>query len=234
MHIIYCSLQQNMNVLLTQIPQGVAWPTILAARNSEGEDTIWMQMMVIVILAAFIGIFSLVKARANKFKGNDQRFFEHRGYRQNHSGQLVAHNELLSATQTAVSNINEKKKFVGKAFNLSSGLSSVAKAKEEARAELEDLPSKREKDLQSGMELLGSEFLLKIVENTNDGNDEKDVVMRKLNFKELLRRGELNQADSNALKEYAVNKGNLYGKDIQCEAIKILAERTAKGKKSEN
>jgi len=192
-----------MNVLLTQ--------TILAARNSEGDDTIWVQMLVIVILAVFLGIFSLAKARANKFKGNDQHLSEHHRYRQNHSGQLVARNELLSATQTAVSNINEKKKLVGKAF------------KESAR--------EREKDLHSGMELLGLDFLLSIVENTNGGDDEKDVAIRKLNFKELLRRGKLNQADSKALRKYAINKGNLYGKDIQCEAMKSLAERTARGGK---
>jgi hypothetical protein len=86
----------------------------------------------------------------------------------------------------------------------------------------------REKDLHSGMELLGLDFLLSIVENTNGGDDEKDVAIRKLNFKELLRRGKLNQADSKALRIYAINKGNLYGKDIQCEAMKSLAERTAK------
>jgi hypothetical protein len=74
------------------------------------------------------------------------------------------------------------------------------------------------------------DFLLSIVENTNGGDDEEDVTVRKLNFKELLRRGKLNHADSNALKIYAINKGNLYGKDIQCEAIKTLAERTTKGK----
>jgi hypothetical protein len=194
-----------MNVLLTQ--------TILAAHNSEGDDTFWTQMLVVVVLAVFFSIFGLAKARKNKFKGNDRHFSEHHRHRQNHSGQLVAHNELLSATQTAVLNVNEENKLVGKAFKESAG--------------------KREKDLQGGMELLELDFLLKVVENTNDGGDEKDVVMRKLNFKELQRRGELSQADSKALKEYAVNKGNLYGKDIQCEAIKILVERTAKGKKSE-
>jgi hypothetical protein len=192
-----------MNCLLTQ--------TILAVRNSEGDDTIWVQMLVIVILAVFLGIFSLAKARANKFKGNDQHLSEHHRYRQNHSGQLVAHNELLSATQTAISNINEKKKLVGKAL------------KESAR--------EREKDLHSGMELLELNFLLSIVENINGGDDEKDVAIRKLNFKELLRRGKLNQADSKALRKYAINKGNLYGKDIQCEAMKSLAERTARGNK---
>jgi hypothetical protein len=196
-----------MNVLLTQ--------TILAARNSEGDDTIWVQMLVIVILAVFLGIFSLAKARANKFKGHDQLLPQY------HKHQIKpgfgAHRELLSSAPTAGPNVNEhnrqdglRQKFVGKAL------------KESAR--------EREKDLHSGMELLGLNFLLSIVENTNGGDDEKDVAIRKLNFKELLRRGKLNQADSKALRKYAINKGNLYGKDIQCEAMKSLAERTAKGK----
>jgi hypothetical protein len=159
-----------MNVLLIQ--------TILAARNSEGDDTIWVQMLVIVILAVFLGIFSLAKAKANKSKGEDPP--------------------------------QSQQKLAGKTFK--------------------DLHKKREKDLHSGMELLELNFLLSIVENTNGGNDEKDVAIRKLNFKELLRRGKLSQADSKALRMYAINKGNLYGKDIQCEAMKSLAERTAKGK----
>jgi hypothetical protein len=200
-------LQENMNVLLTQ--------TILAARNSEGDDTIWVQMLVIVILAVFLGVFSLAKARANKVKGYNQ----HPSQLNRHQTKpgLGANHELLSLSPTARPNINEhnrqdglRQKFVDKAL------------KESAR--------EREKDLHSGMELLELNFLLSIVENTNGGDDEKDVAIRKLNFKELLRRGKLNQADSKALRTYAINKGNLYGKDIQCEAMKSLAERTARGK----
>ena len=81
-------------------------------------------------------------------------------------------------------------------------------------------------DLNSGMELLELDFLLGIVENAK-GDDEKDVTMRKLNFNELLRRQKQDQIDSNALTVYAVNKGDLYGKDIQCEAMKELTKRTA-------
>jgi hypothetical protein len=171
-----------MNVLLTQIPQGMAWSTIIAARSGVGDDTIWMQILVLVILAVFVGIISIAKAKANKLKEENQRQYE--------------------------------QKPAGKTFKVQ--------------------PKKREKDLQSGMELLGEDFLLSIVEKTNGDDDEKDVTMRKLNFKELARRSKLNQADSNALKVYAINKGNLYGKDIQCEAIKALAERTVKSKRSEN
>ena len=87
------------------------------------------------------------------------------------------------------------------------------------------LATEKNKDLQSGMELLELDFLLSIVENTK-GNDQNDVTMRKLNFNEVLRRKKLSQVKSKVLTVYAINRGNLYGKDIQCEAIGELAERT--------
>ncbi|MDD5064243.1 MAG: hypothetical protein PHQ35_05735 [Phycisphaerae bacterium] len=177
-----------MNVLLTQTISTWGWLTLLAARNSEGEDTFWGQLLVVVILAVSFGIYSLARAKANESKVED----------------LPQH----------------KRELAGKTFKLPGA----------AKAKSEGLRKERAKDLQSGMEVLDSDFLLSIVEKTNGGDDDKDVAMRKLNFKELLRRGKLSQADSKALKTYAINKGNLYGKDIQCEALKKLAERTAKGK----
>jgi len=96
----------------------------------------------------------------------------------------------------------------------------------------DELARERGKDLHSGMELLELDFLLSIVENTK-GDDENDVTMRKLNFNELLRRDQLNEADSHSLAVYVINEGKLYGKDIQCEAMKELTTRTAhKSKRS--
>jgi hypothetical protein len=166
----------------------------------EGDDTFWTQMLVLVILAGLGGIIGLAKAKAGRSKTEDPPTHQQKWTKPSLTG------------------------LVGKTPNL------FAAAKAKTAAKPENLSRKKQKDTQSGMELLGSDFLLKVVENTNDGSDEKDVTMRKLNFKELARRGELNSADSKALKEYAVNKGNIYGKDIQCEAIRILAGRTAKGK----
>lgn len=166
----------------------------MAARNSEGEDTIWVQMLVLVILAVSLAVFSLARAKANKLKIRDPSL----GPRDPFERRETSNGRRVSKSPAAKPN------------------------------------RKSEKDLNSGMELLELNFLLNIVENTNGGDDEKDVIIRKLNFKELLRRGKLNQADSNALKIYAINKGNLYGKDIQCEAIKSLAERTTKGNKRSN
>ena len=83
----------------------------------------------------------------------------------------------------------------------------------------------RSEDLESGMELLELDFLLGLIENTGS-DDKNDVIMRKLCFNEILRRGQQNEIDSYALKSYAMNEGNLYGKMIQCEAMKELAVRT--------
>ena len=94
-------------------------------------------------------------------------------------------------------------------------------------SEGESTRSNRNKDLAGGMELLDLDFLLSIVENT-DGSDKNDVSMRKFTFDELVRRQQQDTIDSNALKVYAINDGNLYGKVIQCEAMKVLTDRTTR------
>ncbi len=88
-----------------------------------------------------------------------------------------------------------------------------------------ELLTEKNRDLQGGMELLEVDFLLSIVENTK-GNAQNDVTMRKLNFNEVLRREKLSKVNSKVLTVYAINRGNLYGKDIQCKAMEELTERT--------
>jgi hypothetical protein len=83
----------------------------------------------------------------------------------------------------------------------------------------------KERDSANGMELLEVDFLVSTVENTK-GDDKNDVTMRKLTFGELVRREQLDTVDSSALKIYAMNESNLYGRDIQYQAMKELAERT--------
>jgi hypothetical protein len=119
----------------------------------------------------------------------------------------------------------EAKKMVNKVMRLHPSEQGSAAGKEGEKKSKGDLAAEREADLNSGMDLLELDFLLSIVENTN-GDDKNDVTMRKLNFNELLRRNKQDQIDSAALKIYAVNVGNLYGKDIQCEAMKELTKRT--------
>jgi hypothetical protein len=87
-------------------------------------------------------------------------------------------------------------------------------------------------DLCMDLVVLVLDVLLGVIENTK-GDDKNDVNMRKLSFHEVLRREQQNTIDSQALTVYAVNEGNLYGKGIQCEAMKELTKRTAsKGKEA--
>ncbi len=85
----------------------------------------------------------------------------------------------------------------------------------------------KDRDLGSGMEMLDMDFLLNVVEHTK-GDDKNDVTMRKLVFNELLRREQLEAVDSNSLKIYTLDEDNLYGKEIQCAAMRKLTERTTR------
>ena len=90
-----------------------------------------------------------------------------------------------------------------------------------------ELLTEKNRDLQGGMELLELDFLLSIVENTK-GSTQNNVTMRKLNFNEVLRRQKLSKVNSKALTVYAVNRSDLYSKDIQCKAMEELAQRTTR------
>jgi len=93
-------------------------------------------------------------------------------------------------------------------------------------ASRKNLARKNGRDMHSGMELLDLAFLLGIVESVD--NDEKtEVAMRKLCFNELVRTGQRTEIDSKALKIYAIDLEGLYGKDIQCQSLQELAERTS-------
>jgi len=192
---------------------------ILAASNSDGEDTFWTQMLVLVILAALFGIGSLVKTKSNKLKGIKQDYAV--GGRRAHSWQHWPNKALtaLKEKSLGISLKTPQPKAViqERTFDFeAAGATSHEKSK---------ITLAREKDLHSGMEILELDFLVGIVEKT-ESHDYNDVTMRKLSFNELLRREQLKAADSKTLKDYALNEDNIYGKDIQCEAIKELAKRT--------
>jgi hypothetical protein len=84
---------------------------------------------------------------------------------------------------------------------------------------------RRGRDLHGGMELLGIDFLLDMVENI-DGTEEYDIAMRKLSIHELMRTSRIGEVDSNVLKFYCLDSDGLYGREIQCEAMKELSRRT--------
>ena len=192
---------------------------ILIASSSNGEDTIWVQMLVLVVLATLLGIWGLIKTRANKLKEQEQdyalsgrnppvRFGQPIKLLRGLKGKVAG--IFVKTAQTGVVGEERKSGFYGRRRGVP--------------GELRHKPA-GEKDLKSGMELLEPSFLLRVVEST-ESNDKNDVMMRKLSFNELLRREELDRVAGNALKVYAVNEGSVYGKDIQCEAMKELAKRT--------
>jgi len=187
--------------------------TVLAARDNDG-DTIWVQMLVLVVLAAALGIYSLVKTRAKKTKEIEQEHAEDTGRPENWRGRQIKHlKELKERRAGILASIKEPV--------LGLDVADVA-----SQGKLKNEPVRdRGHDLHSGMELLELELLLSIVEDT-ETLDKNDITMRKLNFNELVRRQKQSQIDSRVLKVYALNEGNLFGKDIQCEAIKELARRT--------
>ncbi|MCK5174130.1 MAG: hypothetical protein KAR47_12120 [Planctomycetes bacterium] len=92
-------------------------------------------------------------------------------------------------------------------------------------AKSHDASRRRDRDLRTGMDVLDLEFLLTVVENTG-GNDTNEIAMRKLSFNELMRTQRVHELDSSALKVYAMDEYGHFGKDIQCEAMKELTERT--------
>ncbi|UCF44409.1 MAG: hypothetical protein JSV99_05735, partial [Planctomycetota bacterium] len=192
---------------------------ILAASNSDGEDTFWTQMLVLVILAALFGIGSLVKTRSNKLKVAKQDYAV--GGRRAHSWRRWPNKALAALKEKSVGiplkTSQPKAVLQERTFEFdATGATSHERSK---------IPSTKERDLHSGMEMLELDFLVGIVEKTAS-DDNNDVTMRKLSFNELLRREQLKGTSSKMLKDYALNKDNIYGKDIQCEAIKELAKRT--------
>jgi hypothetical protein len=191
---------------------------IIVASNSDGEDTFWTQMLVLVILAALFGIGSFVKTRSSKLKGLKRDYPGGGGPDGRHrwpKKTLAALREKsfgVSFKMLQPKAISQERTFD---FN-ASGPTGRARSKTSFATE---------RDIHSGIEILELEFLVGIVAKT-ESYDCNDVTMRKLSFNELLRRGQLKAADSKTLKDYALNEDNIYGKDIQCEAIKELAKRT--------
>lgn len=203
-----------MNYFLAQI--------ILVASNSSGEDTFWMQMLILVLLAALVGIGGLIKAKASKVKDQEQHYLAGTRARGGQPHRQIKRLKELKNKHVRFPLKTAQPKVIIEEHTLN--FDAVDTASHQMRKS--DLAEKAEKDLANGMELLELDFLLSVVENTR-GDDKNDVIMRKLSFNELLRRKQLDAADSNVLKVYAMNQGNLYGRDIQCEAMKQLSERTA-------
>ena len=201
---------------------------IVAAGDNYGENTFWVQILVFLLVAVSLGLYSLVKKKPEQLKQHKQRLAEQaRIYHAKSRRQIRRGGKYIARLKSITQKYATKTRDIG--LNMPhfskrpmpdfDGPAMVGREKYEPAAQ-------RDADLKSGMELLELDFLLSNVQNT-DGDNKNDVTMRKLNFNELLRRAKLDLVSSSVLKVYAINQDNLYGKEIQCEATRELSRRTA-------
>ena len=189
-----------MNAFLAQ--------SILPVAIGNGEDTLWMQLLVFVVLAASWGTYNFVKKQPDRFKAFKQNLARNKN--------RINLNKFRRQLLPKLKENHPPKSFPDKR---------PAEIPQVRQIPLPVPDNEKTKNLHSGMELLELNFLLSVVENTN-GSNPKDVTMRKLNFSELARREKLSLLGSSVLKIYAINQSNLYGKDRQYLAMKELAKRT--------
>jgi hypothetical protein len=189
--------------------------TILA-QGSGGDDTFWVQLLVIVVLAAGVGIYSLVRKKSHKLE-------EHQDYASYESA-TGGQQRWRWKIQPVHKGHGEVKATVGAPLpkTQQAGSSAVQVRKQRVFGFASD---EKGRDLHGGMELLELGFLLSVLEEMSSA-EVSDVTMRKLSFEELLRRDRLSRISSKALKLYAKDEQGFYGRKIQCEAMKQLSQRT--------
>jgi hypothetical protein len=185
---------------------------ILAAGNSDEDNSFWIQMLVLVVLGAVVGIISLTRTRAKKFKTQKQHRpgGGSRPYKQSSEQIRAVKDKYVEFFLKTAQPKTDPQELL---FDF------------EAAGKVEADKQKKERDLSSGMEILDLDFLVKVVEKTR-GKNKKIVTMRHLVFNELVRREKLDAIKSKTLNIYTINKGNVYSKNIQCEAMRELTKRT--------
>ena len=185
---------------------------ILAASNMDEEGSFWTRLLVLVVLGAIVGVVGLIKAKTKKFKAQKQ-------HRPGGSGRPYSQGrEQIRAVK------DKYVEFFLKTAQPKTNSQELLFDFESAGTAKSEEPQ-QEKDLNSGMEILDLDFLVKIIQDTK-GKNKKKVMMRQLVFNELVRREQLDLMSSKTLNFYTINKGNVYDKFIQCEAMAELAKRT--------
>jgi hypothetical protein len=212
----------------------------------DGEDTFWIQLLVIVILAAGVGVFGVIKKHrvrygsAGELIGRTLNGLVRRG----RDLAIRRVRRMSELRQALIPAIHRTKTKLGLIFNpgpskenrkstqweaLSVTRPSMPKTGRAARldeASSRGRAKRGKRDFDSGMELLTRDFLVEVVERTGSA-EMRDVTMRNLCFTELVRRGELGAVSSDALKTYTLNTEGVFDKSIRYQAMKELAKRTA-------
>lgn len=185
---------------------------ILASANGNGEETFWISILIIVLLSSGIGVWSLARKKTNE----------------NILPEEAAEHPPTAHSQQGL-NWHKKTDFQTEP----SAEQSTAAQTQSGQIPILTLPKgnvsgrhyRRPADVQSGLELLEPPFLTGMVSDI-ESRHKLDIQMRKIAFVELSRRGQLGSIEGGVLKVYAKNQENLFGKTIQCEALKELAGRT--------
>jgi hypothetical protein len=193
---------------------------VIAAYSNDGE-AIWVTMLVFVVIAAGAGVWSFVKKKPGRLdeQQEDLPYYS--------SSSEAGLNKWKWPLQQQEAIETHTKHFAATSLTKPSLDLEIASAKIPISRKRVSA-DRKQVNRKGGMELLDLDFLLSVVSDT-EHNGSADVTMRKLIFKEIIRRKRLSEIKSSVLKEYVLNKGGLYSKDIQCEAIEELALRTERG-----
>jgi hypothetical protein len=207
----------------------------------DGEETFWIQLLVLVILAAGVGFFGVIKKHRVRY-GAAREIIRNKlnGIVRRGRDIAILWSRLISEIREAlIPFIHRTQTKLGLIFNPGA---SGTKINEEVRgltAIRPDTPKsgratkQGKRNFNSGMELLTRDFLVEVVERTGSV-EMQDVTMRNLCFTELVRRGELLAVSSDALKTYTMNTEGIFDKSIRYQAMKELASRTARAAQPTN
>jgi hypothetical protein len=223
-------------------------PHFVQLAAGDNEEAFWIQLLVIVILAAGVGVFGVIKKHRARYGSARELIRRIFGTLRRRTSEFRPFDlvrrftpQVTQAGQAIVHAIRRTQTKLGNRFN---PVAATLKIENRKSMEQESLPTARtsrptrseaqgplrksgSRDFNSGMELLTRDFLVEVVERTGSV-EMHDVTMRNLCFTELVRRGELGAVSSDALKTYTLNTEGVFDKSIRYQAMKELAGRTTR------
>jgi hypothetical protein len=199
---------------------------------SDGDETIWVQMLMVVILAAGGGIYAFIKTRPGPRRGSRGPISIHRNI---FNRGIDGVSRLIKTTGRQIP-LNRpaplqgpgERRVISRTSNINYQTPAVIETVVQSDTQRSGGPASetKKRDLKSGMELLQGGFLVKIVEQPANAAG-LDIEMQKMCFAEMQRRNELEAVSSEALETYTIDEAGHYGKTIQRQAMEELFRRTA-------